>query len=96
MLRFEGLPVSTSNCLEIKYVLHFEGTPAFSNASGALAPGCEKMGLVDPIAHSAVVSSALNMPSISLISDVLYSGVTGYLEGGMQQALKDVLVKVGM
>jgi len=62
MLRFEGLPVSTSNCIEIKYVLHFEGTPSFTNAAGALTPGCEKIGIVDPIAHSAVVSSALNTP----------------------------------
>lgn len=28
MLRFEGLPASTSSAVEIKYIFHFEGTPA--------------------------------------------------------------------
>lgn len=47
LLRFEGLPADTSSAVEIKYVFHFEGTPAM-NFNTVLTSATEPIVAMDP------------------------------------------------
>lgn len=47
MLRFEGIPSSFTNAVEIKYIFHFEGTPAM-NFDTVLTSATEPVVAMNP------------------------------------------------
>lgn len=47
MLRFEGMPSSYANAVEIKYIFHFEGTPAM-NFDTVLTSATEPIVAMNP------------------------------------------------
>jgi hypothetical protein len=81
-VRFEGLPASTSNAVEIEYIGHLEGTPPVGTAAGSITPIGAPVALVDLAGHQSVLSQALNSPAIRLIDESLRSAASGYITGG--------------
>jgi hypothetical protein len=102
MFRAEGLPVSTSNCLEIEYIIHYEGTPKLPSGAGTLAPGSAPKPHINLLGHMSVLSRVLNRPPIKLASDIVGSGMKGYKSlmsgdfGGALSAGSSIMAKLGL
>jgi hypothetical protein len=73
LIRFEGLPASTTGVAEIKYIQHYEGSPSVSaSTSGTiLAPSSSTEPHVDPIGLLNVTQKLSVEPSISLVSKIV-------------------------
>jgi len=90
-------------CLEVKYIYHFEGSPAVSPASdissGVMTAASHHQPLVSPSQHVKVLDVALNRPSLELINKIVgvgKSAYTGYAAGGAVGAMASVMAKIGL
>jgi len=95
LLRFEGLPAN-SVVADLKYILHFEGTPKVSGGAGNLVPATEHEPVVNVAGHQRVLDSVLTMPNIMMGFDAVASGIAGYAAGGVPGAIASVIAKIGM
>jgi hypothetical protein len=102
MLRAEGLPISVTNCLEIEYVIHYEGTPKLPSGAGTLAPGAAPKPHINLLGHMSVLSRVLNRPPIKLATDIVGRGISGYKAlmsgdlGGAVSAGSSIFAKLGL
>jgi len=94
LLKFEGLPASTV-CADLKYILHFEGTPALDVTSGGLVADADNVPHVNVLGFYNVLDSVLASPSIKMIGSALASGIAGYASGGIGGAISSIMSKVG-
>ncbi len=94
LLRFEGLPANTV-CLEIKYIHHYEGTPAI-NFNTILIPADEEIKLADPVQVERVRKNAILNDLIRVIPSYVQTGIQGYQSGGTVGALTSMMAKLGL
>jgi len=95
LLRFEGCTPSTT-IADVKYVLHFEGSPTVTNNVASIIADAQASSYVDIAGHQSVLSKVLSMPNIMIGMDALASGISGFAKGGMIGAASNVLSKLGM
>jgi hypothetical protein len=94
LLRFEGLPANTI-CADIRYVYHFEGTPAITNSVGSIVPAAKADTVIDIAGHQRVLDSVLSKPNILLGVEVLGAGIAGYGQNGIAGAALGMAAKLG-
>jgi len=96
LINANGLPASTNNCFEIKYIYHFEGTPSLPSTQGTLVPGSNITKHVNPIGHMAVLQQALNSPGFKLCSKAVGMASEAYF-GKVPGALASLMMsKLGL
>lgn len=66
LLRFEGLPSSYTNAVEIKYIFHFEGTPAM-NFDTVLTSATEPVVVMNPLRVEEVRSKSIVEDGIKIV-----------------------------
>jgi len=94
-VRLEGLP-PLAICADVRYVLHFEGTPALTNAVGSIVPAVQNSPVVNVIGHQRVLDSALSTSNIMFGVEAIAAGVAGYASNGLTGAASNILAKLGM
>jgi len=95
LINANGLPAST-NCFEIKYIYHFEGTPVLQSSAGAITPGIEPKVHVNPTGHALVLSKICAMPSMRVIGSAVSAMTDAYFGNGTANLARTVLSKLGI
>jgi len=73
LLRFEGLPISTSS-VEVKYVFHLEGTPSMS-LNTVLTSAQEPVSVSDPVKFERLRSRTVMEDVIKILPAYAISGM---------------------
>lgn len=95
LITTQGAPVS-QNVLEVKYIYHFEGTPALPSGAGTVVPSMEVARFVRPLALWSSLEEALNRPSIQLISKVIGEAARSFYSNNKDAVNKLVRSKLGL
>lgn len=95
LLRFEGLPGNTSSAVEIKYIYHFEGTPAVT-INTVLTSATQPIVAMDMQKVERVRSSSIINDAIRILPAYLTTGMQGYAQGGTVGALASMFAKMGL
>lgn len=93
---FTGCPASTT-IAEIKYVLHFEGTPSMpSSSTGTLAPAVTPKVIVRPAQHLNILGKVLSRDNVRLATGLAASVAGGGVAGGASFVARTALAKLGL
>jgi len=95
LLRFEGLPVSTTGSMEVKYILHYEGTPFVGSVPGMVATAPRK-AVVHPVGLNEILGKVFTARNIQIGSGIVGAGMGGYSKGGPMGALTSMAAKLGL
>jgi hypothetical protein len=98
LIRCEGLPASTANCIEIKYIHHYEGTPtvALGGGTGITISSEQPKPPVAPIKHLMILDQVLASPSIRLLAKTVAQGAIAYGTGGSSLLMATMAAKLGV
>lgn len=91
MLRFEGMPSSYANAVEIKYIFHFEGTPAM-NFDTVLTSATEPIVAMNPQRVEEVRSKSIVEDEIRVVPSFTMDGNGG----GPLGTLATMFAKMGL
>jgi uncharacterized protein (DUF697 family) len=95
-----GLPVSTVACVELEYIIHYEGVPVYTSGPGTIVPATPASPHINIGGHQSALSAVLSRPAIRIISEVGKSAFNGMKSGGMAGAganlLSLMMAKMGL
>jgi hypothetical protein len=96
----EGLPsAATGSLLEVKYILHLEGSPRLApgtGSNGQMVPAATNKSHVNPVGHLATLQKVLQSPWVKNVASIGMSAVTGVVKKGAREAGLASLAALGL
>lgn len=98
LLRFEGLPASTANCVEVEYIYHFEGSPkvALSSGSGFAVSVSNAKRHVNIVKYLSVIEQVASNPAIHILAKNVAEGAMSYAKAGPAGLMAMIAAKIGL
>jgi len=95
LLTFLGCPASTT-IAEVRYIHHFEGTPALPSGKGTVVPSMEVAKHVNINSFWSVLDRTLSSPSINLVAKYLGHVADEYYQKNKESIFKAMSNKIGL